>query len=298
MKSRIRWLALAVVALLAAGGYVVLLQVVPPAAAAALLYPLRFHVAAPPPPGCVEAMVTGAGGVALSGWRCEAVPPRRGTLVFIHGVANNRLGLGGALERFRARGFDVAAFDCRAHGNSGGDVCTYGYYEKRDLAKIVETVGPGPVILFGASLGAAIALQEAPDDPRITGVVSIETFSDLRTVARERAPKLLTEAMIRRAFAVAEERGQFQVDAVSPVAAAARIHIPVLVVHGDADTETPTDHSRRVMAALAGPKELILVPGAHHNESLQSEETWKRIEAWVDRVVGSGRSQESGVGSR
>jgi len=44
---------------------------------------------------------------------------------------------------------------------------------------------------------------------------------------------------------------------VSPAAGAARIRIPVLLIHGEADTETPPQHSQRVLAALAGPRRLI-----------------------------------------
>jgi fermentation-respiration switch protein FrsA (DUF1100 family) len=82
----------------------------------------------------------------------------------------------------------------------------------------------------------------------------------------------------------AEQQGRFHVDAVSPVAAAAAIRSPVLLIHGAVDTDTPPDHSRRVLAALAGPKRLILVPGAGHNESLRGE-VWDEIERWVESVL-------------
>jgi dipeptidyl aminopeptidase/acylaminoacyl peptidase len=70
---------------------------------------------------------------------------------------------------------------------------------------------------------------------------------------------------------------------VSPVAAAARILVPVLLVHGAADRDTPPDHSRRLFAALKGPKRLALVPEAGHNESLRS--SWGEIESWLDKVL-------------
>jgi pimeloyl-ACP methyl ester carboxylesterase len=178
-------------------------------------------------------------------------------------------------------------------------MCTYGYWEKRDLKDVIDEVAPGPIVLVGASLGAAVALQEAPDDPRVVGVVAAESFSDLRTVARERSPRLLTQAMIRRAFSIAEARGDFRADEVSPVAAARRIRVPVLLIHGALDTDTRPDHSRRILAALGGPKELILVEGAHHNESLRADATWQRIESWVEAVLarngrGAGHSDDGG----
>ena len=165
-------------------------------------------------------------------------------------------------------------------------MCTYGFFEKHDLHRVLDTAGPGPIVLVGTSLGAAVALQEAAGDARVTAVVAAETFSDLRTVATERAPFFFTSGVITRAFELAEREGRFQVDAVSPVMAAAAIKCPVLLIHGAADADTPPAHSERVLAALAGPKRLILVPGAGHNESLRGA-VWDEIERWIDSALGS-----------
>src|SRR5207253_1295421 len=145
---------------------------------------------------------------------------------------------------FVPRRFDVIAYDSRAHGESDGDACTYGFYEKEDLHRVLDSIEPGPIVLIGTSLGAAVALQEAADDRRVTGIVAAETFSDLRTIAAERAPFFFTAGTVRKAFQLAEKEGRFDVDAVSPRSAAARIDAPVLLVHGAADTATPPEHSR------------------------------------------------------
>jgi pimeloyl-ACP methyl ester carboxylesterase len=259
-------------------------SLLPSAGAGGVLHPARRRAASVRPAGCEDATFAGEG-VSLSGWRCAAVGPRRGTLVYLHGVADNRASAAGAIERFGRRGFDVVAYDSRAHGESDGDACTYGFFEKRDLHRVLDTVGGGPIVLVGASLGAAVALQEAAQDLRVTTVVAAETFSDLRTVATERAPFFFTPGVIARAFSLAEALGHFHVDAVSPVSAAASITVPVLLIHGAADTDTSPDHSRRVLAALAGPKRLILVPGAGHNQSLRAE-VWDEIVHWIDNIVG------------
>jgi pimeloyl-ACP methyl ester carboxylesterase len=257
----------------------------PSAGAAALLHPMRRGAIGLPPPTCQAETFRGEG-VNLEGWRCRASVPRRGTLIYLHGVADNRASAAGVIQRFGRRGFDVVAYDSRAHGESEGDACTYGFFEKQDLRRVLDTVAPGPIVLVGGSLGGAVALQEAAGDPRVTAVVAAETFSDLRTVAAERAPFFFTLRAIVRAFKLAEERGGFQVDAVSPLAAAAGIKASVLLIHGADDSDTPPDHSRRVFAALAGPKRLILVPGARHNESLRHD-VWDEIERWLEGVLSS-----------
>jgi uncharacterized protein len=253
------------------------------AGAGGLLHPARRLVTAAPPLTCDDATFRGDG-LDLKGWRCKGSAPRRGTLIYLHGSADNRTSGLGVIERFGRRGFDVTAYDSRGHGESAGDVCTYGFFEKRDLYRVLDNVNPGPIVLVGTSLGAAVALQEAAEDRRITAVVAAETFADLRAVATGRAPFFFTPGIIAQAFRIAEQQGHFQVDAVSPVAAAARIRIPVLLVHGAADSDTPPEHSRRVLDALSGPKRLILVPGARHNESLRGE-VWDEIERWLDETL-------------
>lgn len=252
----------------------------PAIGAGGLLHPVRTVTHAAAPADCNDVTFDGDG-VALRGWRCHAATRKpRGTLVYLHGVGDNRGSAAGVVHRFVARGFDVIAYDSRAQGESDGTACTYGYYEKRDLHRVIDRVRASPVILIGTSLGAAVALQEAADDPRVTAVVAAETFADLRSVATERAPAFFTRTTIDKAFALAEREAMMRVDDVSPEQAAARISARVLLIHGDADTDTPPAHSKRVYDSLKGEKRLLLVPGAHHNQSLNPE-VWTEIERWI-----------------
>ena len=77
-------------------------------------------------------------GVRLKGWWFKAAEPRRGTIVYLHGVADNRGSSSSIVDHFVPRGFDVVAYDSRAHGESEGDACTYGYYEKVDLSRVLD----------------------------------------------------------------------------------------------------------------------------------------------------------------
>lgn len=260
----------------------------PEIAAGGLLYPVRRDTIPPPPEGCADARFDSAG-LELRGWRCPAAGGRRGTILYLHGIADNRSSSAGVIRRYVPRGWDVAAYDSRRHGASGGEVCTYGFHEKDDLRRIIDSLPQGPVVLFGTSLGAAIALQAAADEPRIALVIAAEVFSDLETVARERAPLVLPSWAIRRAFEIAQRRGSFKIDEVSPVTAAGRITAPVLLIHGADDRETPPAHSERVLAALKGPRRLLLIAGAGHNQSLNQAAAWEVIDDWIGRAAGGAR---------
>jgi pimeloyl-ACP methyl ester carboxylesterase len=277
--------------LLLIGGCALLLLLIvvsqfPLIGAAMILHPPRRHFDMAPPLMCQEVTFQGEG-VALQGWRGKCAGKRRGTLVYLHGVSDNRMSSAGVLERFCKLGYDVISYDSRAHGASGGDACTYGFYEKRDLARILDTLAPGPVVLIGSSLGGAVALQLAAIDKRIAAVVAAESFSDFRTVATERAPWFFTTSTIKSAFQHAEKEGRFSIDAVSPVLAAGEITTPVLLIHGEMDIATPPEHARRLYAALSGPKKLILLPGVGHNQWYHGE-IWNEIEQWINTAIGDG----------
>ena len=202
--------------------------------------------------------------------------------MYLHGIADNRAGAAGVATRFTSRGFDFVAYDSRAHGASEGEHCTYGYYEKLDLRRVLDEAGAERVILIGHSLGAAVALQTAAIDPRVSAVVAAASFSDLRTIATERAPFVFTKGSIAGALAKAEQDGRFRVDEVSPLRAASAISAPVLLIHGEADRNTRPAHSSRIYEALRGPKKLLLVPRAGHNDVLNGD-VWQQIESWLLR---------------
>jgi pimeloyl-ACP methyl ester carboxylesterase len=269
-------------------GIIVLLLILlssqlPSIGAAMILHPFRKPISTSPPATCSSEVFSGEG-VDLCGWRAAAHGKRRGSVIYLHGVSDSRVSAAGVIENFRMRGFDVIAYDSRAHGESSGDICTYGFYEKEDLRRVMDSLKPGPIILIGSSLGAAVALQTAAVDDRVSAVVAAETFSDLRTVVTERAPYFFSSHAVASSISLAENKGHFTIDDVSPVKAAAKIHVPTLLIHGADDIETNPDHSRRVFAALNEPKKLILVAEAGHNQSLKGN-VWEEINRWIDNVL-------------
>jgi hypothetical protein len=225
-----------------------------------------------------------AEGATLKGWWFQGPGRRRGTVIYLHGSADNRASGVHVAERFLERGFDALLYDSRAHGESEGNVCTYGYYEKKDLSRAIDLLWARPIVVLGVSLGGAVALQCAAEDTRVAAVVAVASFSDLRTVARERAPFFASQTDIEAAFRLAEEQAHFKVDEASPLRVAGRIRAPVLLVHGKTDAETPPAHSQRIFDALRCDKRLLLVPGAGHNDALRPD-VWTEIDAWLDRVL-------------
>ncbi len=138
---------------------------------------------------------------------------------------------------------------------------------------------------MGISMGAAVALQAAPRDPRICALVADASFTDLRTAIEDRAG-MFTQSTIDAAIRHAELRGHFNVDGVSPLRSALNIHVPVLLLHGSLDDETPPRESQAILDAIPDPrKRLVLIAGAGHDDVFTREETWRAIADWLKTAI-------------
>jgi len=90
---------------------------------------------------------------------------------------------------------------------------------------------------------------------------------------------------VAEALRLAEATARFRVDAVSPRVLAPRIRVPVLLIHGEADRQTAASHSRRIYEVLGGPRRLLIVPAAGHNDVLGRPEAWLEIDSWLDELA-------------
>jgi uncharacterized protein len=229
-------------------------------------------------------------GVELRGWLFPAQGDRRGTAIFLHGRNQNRRAGVIAARELVPLGWDVLVYDSRGHGASGGKYATFGFYERCDVSHAIDFLGAPDVLLIGHSLGAAVAIQTAAEDPRVAAVVAASAFSSLESVVRDRLPWFVPESHIRSTFRAVERKGQMRVRDVDTVAAARRITVPVLLVHGALDGFTPLTHSMRIFRALSAERELVEIAGANHDDVLRREVSWRAILGWL--AAGESRHRE------
>jgi uncharacterized protein len=219
-------------------------------------------------------------GVKLSGWKIRPPSPNGDWVLLFHGVSDNRTGVLGHAEFLLRHGYSVVMMDSRAHGESGGDVATYGWKERHDTVAVVNALYSSEKVrhlyALGVSMGAAVALQSAGVEPRIEGVVAEDPFADLREVSYDYAglhfSPFLGETLFRPASTFAmkslAKTGGFDPDDVSPEKAVASRPFPVLLICGTRDTTIPCRHAEQIYRTASGPKELWVVNGAEHASAL------------------------------
>lgn len=289
LLRRLLLAVLLLVAVVATAGWVL---VTPERIAAALLQPggVRSGGQQPRDLGLVseDFAVTTADGVQLAGWFLPAAAATARSVLVLHGVGAGKaggLGLAGALHQ--AGVGNVALFDFRGHGQSGGEQFTYGGRERADVAAVVAWLRqrvPGlRLSLVAWSAGAAIALVAAAGMPDLEHVVAINAFADLPAMAARRRPWFVPVARYQRALALAEASAGFLLADVRPVAVMAQIRARVLLIVGLADAVIPPSDSQALHAAAQGRAELWSLPGIGHDDWWRHPQFTARVAEFLAR---------------
>lgn len=244
--------------------------------------------------------VNGADGVPLRAWFAEPARPNGNAVLLLHGVSDNREGVGGFAQLFLKEGYSVLLPDSRAHGSSGGALATYGLREAEDVQRwvswLIATQHAKCVFGFGESMGAGILLESLDQEQRFCAVVAESPFADFRDAAYDRiGDKLRIGPFLAMAiFSPTVEAGfryasfRYGVDfaRVEPREAVARSQVPVLLIHGLSDVNLRPRESRLIRARNPLRVTLWEVPGAGHcgASSAAPEEFRTRVLDWFTRA--------------
>lgn len=236
-------------------------------------------------------------GAILRGWKVRAENPNGSWVLLFHGVSDNRVGVIGQSEFLLQNGYSVVMMDARCHGESGGDIATYGWLERKDASAVIDALEafekPQHLFALGESMGGGIVLQAAGADSRIEAVVAEASFANLQEAAYDYAglrqyPWLGKTLLAPGAWLMVYRGGKlagFPPSEVSPVKAVASRLFPVLIICDEEDHALPCRHSKMIFRAAQGPKELWRVPRAYHTAALGYEpaEFRKRVLGFFER---------------
>jgi dipeptidyl aminopeptidase/acylaminoacyl peptidase len=214
--------------------------------------------------------ITTSDGVRLNAWWLS--PPEsngRGVIV-CHGVADSAFGALGYALLFLNHGYSVLVPESRGHGESLGFV-TYGVLESGDIVRWLSWIkgnGVSDVFGFGESLGGAILIQSLAQGAPFRAVVAECPYSSFEAVADERVarviPAPLASLLVKEGIAYVYIRYGVNLFHARPDVAIARVQVPILLIHGQADNETSPENSIRLAQVNPAFTTLWLVPGAKH----------------------------------
>jgi hypothetical protein len=221
-----------------------------------------------------EARLVAEDGVTLHGWFLP-VEGSRLTVLVCHGNAGNiSHRLDRAMLMHAKLKTDVFLFDYRGYGLSQGAPDEEGTYrDARAAHRYLSTargVAPGNLIIFGESLGAAVALQLALEVPA-RALVLEAPFTSISDMAGSVLPFLPVGRLLRTRY--------------DNLAKIGGLRMPLLILHGDRDTTVPFAQGRRLFEAAPEPKQFFPIPGAGHNDTyfIGGDSYWR---AWGEFLGG------------
>jgi pimeloyl-ACP methyl ester carboxylesterase len=220
-------------------------------------------------------------------------------VVLVHGFTAHRRdpSVMAMAHDLRDAGHAVIVHDMRGHGESDG-LCTLGDHERHDVAAAAAAardLAP-QVVLVGASLGAVAVLRHAVDDPDLAGVVTVSSPARWKV----RSPRAAVAAALTRTGVgrhLARRLG-VRLDAAwtwadPPDELAARLTVPLAVVHGTGDRFMPASEAEILHAAgavtgtsalpdavVVGPRRLDLVTDMGHAFCTRGHQAVTDAVAW------------------
>ena len=215
-----------------------------------------------PPPartfldGAEEVTFDTADGLRLAAWFVPPAGTASGmTILVFNGNAGDRSLRVPLAEALSKAGHAVLLTDYRGYGGNPGRPFEAGLIADARAARtwLVERRGidPATLVYFGESLGTGVAIRLAAEHPP-AALVLRSPFPSLAEVGRKHYPFLPVRLLLRDRFSCADR--------------IARVSCPVLVVAGEKDAIIPIEHSRALFEAARGPKRLVVIPGAGHND--------------------------------
>jgi fermentation-respiration switch protein FrsA (DUF1100 family) len=215
-------------------------------------------------------------GGRLHGWFLASTgTPAPFTVIVFNGNAGNRAHRAPLAATLRRHGLAVLLFDYRGYGDNAGTPTQQGL-EADARAACAYAIGRTDVhrdrlVYFGESLGSAVATILAAEHPP-AALILRSPFTSLADVGQFHYPILPVRWLLADRFA--------SIEAIPSVRA------PVLVIAGDRDGIVPLEQSQRLFDRIAGPKEMVIVREADHNdyELLNGEEMVSSMLRFLERI--------------
>jgi len=217
-------------------------------------------------------------------------PEPRAVVVLAHGFGASSIerDVVALAEHLHRSAFEVASYDARGHGGSGG-ACTLGDLEHHDVAAAVAAAAraDAPVVVVGVSMGAIAVLHHAARHPAsVAGLVTVSCPArwKLPRNARGILSALMTQTALGR-WAARRHLGVRIAARLTrpdpPVELVTRVAMPIAVVHGSGDPFIDPSDAAALHAAASEPRRLAVVEEMGHALPEASIEPVHRAIEWV-----------------
>lgn len=219
-----------------------------------------------------------ADGARLFGWYVEA-SATSAVMLWCHGNAGNIIHRLDNLRCLYQLGLSVFLFDYRGYGRSQSlRPSEAGLYQDAlgayDYLTRTRMIRPERLVIFGRSLGAAVAGELAAQKPA-AGLILESPFPSVEAVARFHYGGLPVHWLLGAEFRLIDRLPH--------------LSLPKLIIHGDQDDIIPIEFGRQVYEAAKPPKEWYVIRGADHNNTYQvgGAPYFRQLAEFIQKAIGN-----------
>ncbi len=229
-----------------------------------IYYPMREIEGTPDQAGLKfeDVWLTASDGVKIHGWFVPAAGTAATTILFLHGNAGNISHRLEKLAIFHKLGAATFIIDYRGYGRSDArQPDEQGTYRDAQAAYDWLVKRGSPIILYGESLGTAVAVDLAIKVP-VAGVIIEEPFTSIADVGQKMFPFLPVRLIAKTKY-----------DSLSKMP---KLRAPLLILHSRDDEMFPFSYAERLLAAAPEPKRLVELHGSHNDAFLVSAVVYRQ----------------------
>lgn len=210
-------------------------------------------------------------GLRLRGWQAAPARPRA-TIALFHGMRLNRSCMLDRLNFLTAAGYRCVAFDHRAHGESDGRTCSFGYHESRDVKAVLEYIRrrwpSEPCGAVGMSMGAAAVCFAGEASRGFDALVLESVYIELARAFNQRIgcgyPRWF-QHFRNGVVWLTERRLGASIHEVAPLAYVSRLAPnPVLLLTGSEDPHAPPHEVALLAEQIRSSGRFHVIDGAGH----------------------------------
>lgn len=216
-------------------------------------------------------------------------------VICFHGYTSQGLADYGSISNYYLkRGYNVLLVDQRSHGQSEGKYIGFGCKDRYDAYRWIEWVigqeGENvQILLHGNSMGGATVLMASGLDlpHQVKGIIADCPFTSPKAVfthVLHSMYHLPAFPMIQIADAVNKKQAGYGLDECNSAREVRKAKVPVLLIHGDADTFVPCSMSEEIYKNCKSPKQKLIIHGAGHCESYYKDR--EAYEGAMDSFIG------------